>query len=181
MPEYPRFIRRKSPAEVPRPAPAPAEPVLDEHEDPRHDQAAPAPPATSAGPLPPALAPVELWRAKFSRLDPLDPPRGCRGFPQDTWRRVHREASAFLDPTASPCWARIAVECGWDEIALFGCHPLVGIARLDCAGALLVNLRGERVTQVLPTLVRFHSGAAVYRVPAHPASIPIWDFKEPAP
>jgi hypothetical protein len=178
MPEYPRFLK-KGPIEAPRPAPAPAAPAPAPVE---FDQTPIEPPSTPAAPLPPALVQVELWRARFSRLDPLDPPRGCRGFfPSDAWRHVYREVMRFLDLNASPCWGRIAVECGWDEIGLFGVHPVVGIARLDCAGALLVNLRGERTTQVLRNLIRFHSGVAVYRVPAHPAAIPVWDFKGPAP
>jgi hypothetical protein len=164
------------------PAAAPAEPIPSNHPDEQCDDPVPAgPPPAPAGPLPPALVKVEFWRAKFLALDPLDAPRGCRGFPQDAWRRVHREIRHFLDQTASPCWGRIAVECDWDEIALFGCHPVVGLARFDTAGALLLNFAGQRITQVLPALIRYASGVAAYRVPAHPMSIPIWDFKEPAP
>jgi hypothetical protein len=87
----------------------------------------------------------------------------------------------FLDPAASPFWGRIAAEAGWDEIALFGCHVRVGCARFDCAGALLVNLHGQKVTQVSAAFIRYANGTAAYRVPAHPDAIPIWDFREPAP
>jgi hypothetical protein len=124
------------------------------------------------------LATAARWRECFSRLSPLDAPRGCRGFPDDTWRHCCREILAFLDETRSPYWARIAAECGWDDIGLFGVHPVVGLARFDTAGALLTNLRGEPITQVLPGLIRFRSGVAAYRVPTNPATIPIWDFEE---
>jgi hypothetical protein len=142
----------------------------------RRKEPPPPPPPIDLTPL----ATAARWRESFSRLSPLHAPPGCRGFfPQDAWRHCCREILVFLDETRSPYWARIAAECGWDDTGLFGVHPVVGIARLDCAGALLVNLRGERVTQVLPILIRFHNGVAAYRVPAHPAAIPIWDFKEP--
>jgi hypothetical protein len=118
------------------------------------------------------------WRESFSRLSPLDAPRGCRGFPGDTWRHCCREILAFLDETRSPYWARIAAECGWDDIGLFGVHPVVGLARFDTAGALLTNLRGEPITQVLSGLIRFRSGIAAYRGPTNPETISIWDFRE---
>jgi hypothetical protein len=124
------------------------------------------------------LSTAARWRESFSRLSPLDAPRGCRGFPGDTWRHCCREILAFLDETRSPYWARIAAECGWDDIGLFGVHPVVGLARFDTAGALLTNLRGEPITQVLSGLIRFRSGIAAYRGPTNPETISIWDFRE---
>ena len=118
------------------------------------------------------LQPVELWRSAFSRLDPLEPP--CPGFRPRWWLATCRDVAQFLDGD----FARLAVEFGWSTVQLFGVHRDVGAIRFDCTGALLVNLRGQRITQCTSSLIRFQNGSAYYRRDMSAASIPIWDFKQ---
>jgi hypothetical protein len=52
------------------------------------------------------LGTIALWRARWATLDPDRAP--CPGFLGDNWRSVHRAASRFLDPKASPLWSVLA-------------------------------------------------------------------------
>jgi len=117
------------------------------------------------------LRPIELWRAAFSRLDPLEPP--CPGFQARWWLSIYREVLQFLGDDL----ARLAVESGWSTVQLFGVHRDVGALRADCVGALLATQRGRRVVECTPSLIRFRNGLAYYGCALPAASIPVWDFR----
>jgi hypothetical protein len=142
----------------------------------RASAAADAPAVT--GPLPPALAQVELWRASFARLSPHVEP--CPGFRGDgEWPRVHAAIAAFLDADADP-WARIAAEANWSTAELFAVHRQVGAANLAACGALLCT-NGARVTRIAEQTIWFANGLIARRVPIDPAtSVPVWDFERGA-
>jgi hypothetical protein len=131
--------------------------------------------AVVAGPLPPALAEVEVWRASFARLSPHIEP--CPGFRADgEWPRVHAAVAAFLDADAGP-WARIAAEQQWTDLELLAVHRKVGAANLAACGALLSS-NGVPVTQVTETLIRFRNGLAARRIPMDPArAVALWDYE----
>ena len=118
------------------------------------------------------LQPVELWRAAFSRLDPLEP--ACPGFRSRWWLAICNDVSQFLDDDH----ARLAAKFGWSAAQLFGVHRVVGAIRADCTGALLVHLRGQRITECTSSLIRFQNGSAYYRRTMPAASIPIWDYSQ---
>ena len=64
---------------------------------------------------------------------------------------------------------------GWSTVALFGVHPVVGVSRVDCCGALMVS-SGSPIAEVTPTLIRYRNGLAYRRTPPGGPSVPVWAF-----
>jgi hypothetical protein len=65
---------------------------------------------------------------------------------------------------------------GWSTVELFGVHPIVGVRRVDCCGALMVS-GGTAVAEIAPDLIRYANGLAYRRTPAGGPSLPVWAFK----
>jgi len=121
------------------------------------------------------LGTIALWRAGWATLNPDIAP--CPGFRADNWRGVHRVASRFLDPKASPLWCALAIEQGWTLLDLFAVHRQVGAVRGDCTGSLLSS-GGLPVVVVATHAIRFQSGLAAYRRHRMDEAlcVPIWKF-----
>jgi len=64
---------------------------------------------------------------------------------------------------------------GWSIVALFGVHPVVGVSRVDCCGALMVS-SGSPIAEVTPALIRYRNGLAYRRTPPGGPSVPVWAF-----
>ena len=62
---------------------------------------------------------------------------------------------------------------GWSIVALFGVHPVVGVSRVDCCGALRVS-SGSPIAEVTPECIRYRDGLAYRRVPPGGPSVPVW-------
>jgi hypothetical protein len=118
---------------------------------------------------------AEHWRQHFTRLDAkIDPCSGWRG---DEWRKAHGVCAAFLDPGATPSWAILAAQRGWDTLQLFGCDAKVGVSRYDRSGALLAGVHGEPVTALGDTHLRFRNGLSASRWTMDPARcVAVWNF-----
>ena len=64
---------------------------------------------------------------------------------------------------------------GWSIVALFGVHPVVGVSRVDCCGALRVS-SGSPIAEVTPECIRYRDGLAYRRTPPGGPSLPVWAF-----
>jgi hypothetical protein len=62
---------------------------------------------------------------------------------------------------------------GWSTVELFGVHPIVGVRRVDCCGALMVS-GGTAVAEIAPDLIRYANGLAYRRTLAGGPSLPVW-------
>jgi hypothetical protein len=62
---------------------------------------------------------------------------------------------------------------GWSTVELFGVHPIVGVRRVDCCGALMVS-SGSPIAEVTPALIRYRNGLAYRRMPPGGPSVPVW-------
>src|SRR3954468_19245900 len=94
------------------------------------------------------------WKQGLARLAPTRAP--CPGFRTGQWPRVHAAAAM-----------------GWSTVALFGVHPVVGVRRVDCCGALMVS-NGSPITEVTPECIRYRNGLAYRRTPLGGPSVPVW-------
>ena len=118
----------------------------------------------------PAADPTALlaeWKQGLARLTTRDP---CPGFRTGQWLSVHAAALDFLANTAET-----AAALGWTTLELFGVHPVVGVSRVDCCGALMVS-SGSPIAEVTPALIRYRNGLAVRRTPPGGPSLPVWAF-----
>src|SRR4051794_10813430 len=106
------------------------------------------------------------WKQGLARLTPDRDP--CPGFRTGQWPRVHAAAITFLANQAEA-----AVGMGWTTPELFGVHPVVGVRRVDCCGALMVS-SGNPITEVTPVLIRYRNGLAYRRMPPGGPSVPVW-------
>ena len=68
--------------------------------------------------------------------------------------RVHAAAVTLLANQAEA-----AANMGWTTPELFGVHPVVGVRRIDCCGALMVS-NGNPIAEVTPDLIRYANGLA---------------------
>jgi len=121
----------------------------------------PAPPKGDAH-----AALVAEWKQGLARLAPVHAP--CPGFRTGQWLGVHAAALDFLANTAEA-----AANVGWSTVALFGVHPVVGVSRVDCCGALMVS-SGSLIAEVTPALIRYRNGLAYRRTPPGGPSVPVW-------
>jgi hypothetical protein len=124
----------------------------------------------SPAPAPAAdhTARVAEWKQGLARLAPTRDP--CPGFRAGQWLSVHAAALDFLANTAEA-----AAALGWSTVALFGVHPVVGVRRVDCCGALMVS-SGSLIAEVTPALIRYRNGLAYRRTPPGGPSVPVWQF-----
>jgi hypothetical protein len=115
-------------------------------------------------------APAGEWAAKFSALDPrVDP---CANLRSGDWPAIRYMVFDFLARQAAS-----AIELGWSELELFGVHPVVGAARPDCCGALIVLSLAQMpvVSEIEPDLIRGRGGLTFRRRPLGAIdSVPIW-------
>src|SRR5690349_5503010 len=104
----------------------------------------------------------------LARLAPVHAP--CPGFRTGQWLSVHAAARGFLRSTAGA-----AAAMGWPTLELFGVHPVVGVSRVDCCGALMVS-GGSPIAEVTPECIRYRNGLAYRRTPPGGPSVPVWAF-----
>jgi hypothetical protein len=72
---------------------------------------------------------------------------------------------------------------GWTTPELFGVHPVVGVRRVDCCGALMVS-NGNPIVEIKLDLIRYANGLAYRRTPPGGPTVPVWAFnakRPPAP
>ena len=135
----------------------------------RVETPSPAPPP-SPGPRPLSGVLAE-WDRRFRALSRTDDP--CPGFRGTKWPVLRAAALLFLSRNGEA-----AIEAGWDAIDLFGVHPVVGVARVESCGALVIG-DGTPPAEITPSLIRF-GGLTYYRPKTRPPAVPIWDFgREP--
>ena len=96
------------------------------------------------------------WRCRFYPL-PLEQ-EPCPGFAFRQWVRVACAAFDFLAQDADT-----AAVMGWTTVDLFGVHPTVGVARVDCCGALMVS-NGSRIVAIAPDTITYANGLKYHRV-----------------
>jgi hypothetical protein len=77
------------------------------------------------------------WAEGYAALTAMPPPTG---FLPERWHRIIDAAGAFMDR-----WAAGAIECGWSDLDVFGCHPGRPDQRFDCMGLALLLDRCEIV------------------------------------
>src|SRR4051794_16921666 len=123
----------------------------------------PAPPQGDAH-----AALIAEWTQGLARLASTRDP--CPGFRTGQWLSVHAAARGSLATTAGA-----AAAMGWSTVALFGVHPVVGVRRVDCCGALMVS-SGSPIAEVTPALIRYRNGLAYRRTPPGGPSVPVWAF-----
>jgi hypothetical protein len=107
---------------------------------------------------------VAEWKQGLARLAPTRDP--CPGFRAGQWLSVHAVVLDFLANTAEA-----AAAMGWSTVALFGVHPVVGVRRVDCCGALMVS-SGSPITEVTPECIRYRNGLAYRRTPQEARACP---------
>ena len=109
------------------------------------------------------------WAEGFALLDCAKCPAGV---PAGRWRQFIEDAARFLDG-----WASRAAGLGWTTAEVFGCHPEVPYARLDCMG-LVWLLDGAEILAISAEGVRIRkpSGAmlTIYRRTGGAPSVPVW-------
>ena len=111
---------------------------------------------------------IAEWTQGLARLASTRDP--CPGFRTGQWLSIHAAALDFLASTAEASAAM-----GWSTVELFGVHPVVGVSRVDCCGALMVS-SGSLIAEVTPALIRYRNGLAYRRTPPGGPSVPVWAF-----
>jgi len=112
------------------------------------------------------------WRDAFSAIDRDRPPKG---YQEDLWHYLHRDAVAFLDT-----WGETAAALGWSTLDLFGVHRLAPTANYSAMG-LLPLLRGSVVVAMTADSATVRRGAAgahltFRRQPPHHEAVLVWDL-----
>ena len=108
------------------------------------------------------------WREALLGLSPDRDP--CPGFRARAWPRVQANALDFTDRHGAEAHAH-----RWTAEELFGVHPVVGVVRLDCAGALMLSVAGW-VLGIEADVIRYENGLAFRRSFGSGASVPVWTF-----
>jgi hypothetical protein len=62
---------------------------------------------------------------------------------------------------------------GWTAVKLFGVHPVVGVIRVDCCGALMLCSAGQ-VASVEADLIRYVNGLVFRRASVANLAVPVW-------
>jgi hypothetical protein len=84
---------------------------------------------------------------------------------------VQANALDFLDRHGEE-----AERLGWTDVELFGVHPVVGVIRVDCAGALMLTV-GGKVESVEAKAIRYVNGLAFRPGVGSSPSVPVWSFR----
>ena len=116
----------------------------------------------------PALDGPHTWRTALLVLSPHGDP--CPGFRPYGWARFLGNALDFLHRHGAE-----AARLGWTDVELFGVHPVVGVVRVDHAGALMLSV-GSRVESVEAEAIRYSAGLVYRRSGAPAAAVPVWNF-----
>jgi hypothetical protein len=93
------------------------------------------------------------------------------GFRAHAWVRVWANALHFADRHGAE-----AHGLGWTAEELFGVHPVVGVIRVDCCGALMLSNAG-RILAVETDLIRYANGLTFRRASVASLPVPIWRFR----
>jgi hypothetical protein len=126
---------------------------------------------------------IQQWDARLPRhwadgierilIDQIGRPR--RGFSSQRWRRLIDDLLALHEAG----WLRQLAALGWGATDVFGCHAHAPLARLDCAGLLLL-LDGRSIMAVTANAasLRTSSGAVQtrYRKPMRDKVVPLWEM-----
>jgi hypothetical protein len=111
---------------------------------------------------------ISEWLTQLSQLSPLCEP--CPNLRRNRWPEILTNCLVFLDRF------RAEVEANqWTATELFGVHPEVGAARVDCSGALILSA-GTRVVAVGNSSMRYQNGTTFYRTDLPQWIVPIWRF-----
>jgi len=102
------------------------------------------------------------------KLSPLHEP--CPNLKRNRWPEILTNCLAFLDK-----FGLEAEAAQWTAIELFGVHPEIGAARVDCSGALILSA-GTRVLAVGSSSMRYQNGTTFYRTDLPQWIVPIWRF-----
>ncbi|WP_052763993.1 hypothetical protein [Microvirga massiliensis] len=94
----------------------------------------------------------------------------CPNLRRKRWPEILTNCLAFLDRFSAEAEAS-----KWTATELFGVHPEVGAARVDCCGALILSA-GTGAASVSGSMIRYENGATFYRVPVPRWVVPIWRF-----
>jgi hypothetical protein len=96
-----------------------------------------------------------------------EPP--CPGFRRGQWERIRHNIARFKTTHAVE-----ATRLGWTAVDLYGVHPTVGVARVDCCGALIIAK--APVVSVTAEAITYANGLTFYRKPRAGPSVPVWEF-----
>jgi hypothetical protein len=106
------------------------------------------------------------WLSRLAGLDAWHQP--CPGFRSDVdWTRSRRALLTFLSDRRDK-----AVALGWTAIDLLGVHPVVGVARVDYCGALLIGV--SPVQLITAETIVYVNGLKFHRGTTPPDAVPIW-------
>jgi hypothetical protein len=118
---------------------------------------------------------AEHWRQRFFASINAEP-APCPGFGRNEWPRVYAAITDFLNPAAA--LARLAAECHWTALKLFGVHRTTGASRVDACDALLVG-NGAKVTHITAATLWFANGLNTPRLALDPTiSVPVWNYEQ---
>ena len=70
------------------------------------------------------------WAEGFAALCAMPAPTG---FSPQRWQRVIDATGIFIDR-----WAAKAIQCGWNDLDVFGCDPDAPARRFDCMGLVML-------------------------------------------
>jgi hypothetical protein len=99
-----------------------------------------------------------------------DDPDPCPGFRLGEWHRVRANALAIL---AAHEYA--AISLGWSAPDLLGVHPIVGVARLDYCGALLLGFGPVKL--VTAEAIVYANDLVYRRCPTPADAVPVWAYR----
>ncbi len=111
------------------------------------------------------------WAEGFAALSSMPAPTG---FLPDRWARIIDAAGRFLDQ-----WAARAIECGWTDLDLFGCHSGAPDKRFDAMGLVLLLDRVEVVgidQDGADLITRTGAGQRYRRRPLPPDTVSLWQL-----
>jgi hypothetical protein len=96
-------------------------------------------------------------------------PVSLAGLPDRAWAQIRMNVIWFDAEHAA-----IARELGWTDIDLFAVHPIVGAARVDCCGALI--LARSRVVRVDLTFIRYANDLTFRKILFREPVVLAWEF-----
>jgi hypothetical protein len=99
-------------------------------------------------------------------------PESLAGLTNHAWAQIRINVLRFDAEHAA-----IAQELGWTDVDLFAVHPIVGAARVDCCGALM--LARTPVVQVELTSIRYANDLTYRKQPFREPVVPVWHFGAP--
>ena len=111
---------------------------------------------------------LEAWCLGLDRLSPDIPP--IAGFRRGAWPGIYAVCKRFLSE-----FGEQAEALGWTAAELFGVHPVVGLNRVDCCGALIIAR--APVVSVTAEAITYANGLVYRRTPHAGPSVPVWEFR----